>query len=72
MLVPEAKLADGGIDAGGEALYWATAGNDNPNDDWTKRMYAYIPENTSAANVALQFDIYCPEPWDLTGQLEFS
>lgn len=72
MLVPEAKLADGGIDAGGEALYWATAGNDNPNDDWTKRMYAYIPENTPAANVALQFDIYCPEPWDLTGQLEFS
>ncbi len=72
MLVPEAKLADGGIDAGGEALYWATAGNDNPNDDWTARMYSYIPAETSAADVALQFDIYCPEPWDLTGQLEIS
>ncbi len=72
MLVPEAKLADGGIDVGGEALYWATAGNDNPNDDWGARMFSYIPAETSAANVALQFDIYCPEPWDLTGQLEFS
>lgn len=72
MLVPEVKLSAGGVDAGGEALMWATAGNDNANDDWTSRMYSYIPETTPAANVALQFDIYCPEPWDLTGQLEFS
>ena len=72
MLVPNVKLDAGGLDAGSNALLWATAGNDNANDDWTSRMYTTIPKETSAANVALQFDIYCPELWDLSGQLEIS
>ncbi len=72
MLVPQSKLDAGGLDAGSNSLLWATAGNDNANDDWTSRMYTTIPKETSAANVALQFDIYCPEPWDGSGQLEFS
>lgn len=70
-IVPNVKLEAGGLDAGSNALLWATAGNDNANDDWA-RMFSYIPENTLASNVALQFDVYCPEPWDETGQLEFS
>lgn len=41
------------------------------NDDWS-RMFSIIPETTLASNLALQFDIYCPEPWDESGQLEFS
>ena len=72
MLVPNVKLDAGGLDAGSNALLWATAGNDNANDDWTSRMYAAIPKETNASNVAIQFDIYCPEPWDLSGQLEIS
>ena len=72
MIVPQVKLDAGGLDAGSNALMWATAGNDNANDDWTSRMYGTIPAETSASNVALQFDIYCPEPWDLSGQIEFS
>ena len=72
MLVPNVKLNAGGLDAGSNSLLWATAGNDNANDDWGSRMYAYILENTPAANVAMQFDIYCPEDWDLTGQMEIS
>ena len=72
MLVPNVKLDAGGLDAGSNALLWATAGNDNANDDWTSRMYTTIPKETSTANVALQFDIYCPELWDLSGQLEIS
>ena len=72
MLVPQVKLDAGGLDAGSNSLLWATAGNDNANDDWGARMYSVIPATTSAANVALQFDIYCPEPWDGSGQVEFS
>ena len=71
LLVPQVKLDAGGLDAGSNALLWATAGNDNANDDWT-RMFSVIPENTPVGDIALQFDIYCPEPWDESGQLEFS
>lgn len=70
-LVPNVKLEAGGLDAGSNALLWATAGNGNAADDWS-RMFTYIPSNTSVSNVALQFDIYCPEPWDESGQIEFS
>lgn len=72
MLVPEVKLDAGGLDAGSNSLLWATAGNDNPNDDWTSRMYDFIPAETPASDVAIQFDIYVPEPWNGSGQLEFS
>lgn len=71
MLVPQVKLDAGGLDAGSNSLLWATAGNDNANDDWS-RMFSIIPETTLASNLALQFDIYCPKPWDESGQLEFS
>lgn len=67
-----AILVPGGLDAGSNGKYWATAGNGNDNDDWTSRMYRYIPSNTPASDVAIQFDIYCPESWDETGQLEIS
>lgn len=72
MLVPNVKLDAGGLDAGSNTLLWATAGNDEASDDWTSRMYATIPANTPASEVAIQFDIYCPEPWDGSGQLEIS
>lgn len=71
LLAPQSLLDAGGLDAGGNGKYWATAGNDNANDDWS-RMYTTIPAETSASDLAIQFDIYCPEPWDLTGQLEIS
>ena len=67
-----AILNNGGLDAGSNGKYWATAGNDNANDDWTDRMLKVIPGNTPASNVAIQFDIYCPEEWFETGQLEIS
>ncbi len=76
-IIPNIKLEAGGLDAGSNALMWATAGNDNANDDWSARMIGdasvgKIPAATSTANVALQFDVYCPEPWDLSGQIEIS
>ena len=72
MMVPNSKLDAGGLDAGSNALFYATAGNDNANDDWTGRMYASIPATTPASDVALQFDIYCPTSWDLSGMIEIS
>lgn len=72
MLIPQSEIDNGGIAAGARALLWATAGNDNANDDWTSRMYEFIPESTPASQVAIQFDIYVPEEWNETGQLEIS
>jgi predicted small secreted protein len=71
LIVPQSQLDNGGIDAGSNAKYWATAGNDNADDDWS-RMYSYLPSTTLASNLAVQFDVYCPEPWDETGQIEIS
>lgn len=71
LLVPQSKLDAGGLDAGSNALLWATAGNDNANDDWS-RMYSMIPAETPASEVGIQFDIYVPEAWDESGQLELS
>ena len=72
-LVPQSVLDgdNGGIKAGANALLWATAGNDGPDDDWT-RMLSYIPATTPLDSVALQFDVYVPGSWTGTGQLEFS
>lgn len=71
MLVPQRILDEGGIAAGSKGLLWATAGNDNADDDWT-RMTSYIPAETSVADLAMQFDIYCPGNWSGTGQLQIS
>lgn len=72
MLVPDSKLKEGGVNGGVASIPgWWTAGNDEPTDDWN-RMTAYIPGTTPLKELALQFDVYVPEPWDLTGQLEIT
>jgi hypothetical protein len=35
-------------------------------------MYNYIPAETPLTDVAFQFDIYVPDPWTATGQLEIA
>ncbi len=69
MLVPSSI---GTVKAGTSSIkgYW-TAGNDDADDDWS-RMTKYIPATTPADSIAIQFDIYCPQPWDQTGQLEIT
>ncbi|MDD3333436.1 MAG: glycan-binding surface protein [Proteiniphilum sp.] len=71
-LIPERILngANGGVVAGkARATEVWTAGTDNPMDDWS-RLYAYIPETTPLNEVAFQFDIYVPDPWSNTGQIQ--
>lgn len=70
-LVPQSVLDAGGIKAGANASIWATTGNDYANDDWT-RMESFIPGSTPVDSVALQFDVYVPDAWTGTGQLEIS
>ena len=72
MVVPQSKLDDGGVSAGVSSIsgFW-TAGNDSELDDWN-RMTAYIDGSTDVSEVALQFDAYVPEDWDLTGQVEIT
>lgn len=68
-LIPESFLANGAVSEGVSNIkgFW-TAGNDNANDDWN-RMTSVIPGNTRVDSVALQFDVYVPEAWDLSGQM---
>ena len=72
-LIPESYLeSNGAVSAGVSNINgWWTAGNDATTDDWN-RMTSYIDASTLAGDVALQFDIYCPEEWNLTGQLEIT
>ncbi len=70
MLVPQDVIDEGGVNAGTQGLYWATAGNDNAEDDWNW-MTSYIDASTPVGNLGIQFDIYIPEPWS-SGQLEIS
>ena len=72
-LIPDSYLAENGsVGANVSNIKgWWTAGNDSNLDDWN-RMTAYIPATTPVSELALQFDIYCPEPWNLSGQLEIT
>lgn len=72
MLVPQCRLDEGGVKAGVSNIpgYW-TAGNDDTADDWN-RMKDFIPGETPVSELALQFDVYVPEPWNLTGQMEIT
>lgn len=45
-----------------------TAGNDV--DDWRGQLTPYIPATTPLDQVAFQFDIYVPEPWQDSGYLK--
>lgn len=71
MLIPQSVLDAGGVKAGARTDYWATAGNDNANDDWN-RMTKFIDGSTPVSEVGIQFDIYVDGTWDKTGQLEIS
>ncbi len=72
-LIPDSYLAENGAVSAGVSNIkgWWTAGNDAATDDWN-RMTSYIPAETLVSDLALQFDIYCPEAWNLTGQLEIT
>ena len=72
MLIPQSRINAGGIKAGTSNIPgWWTVGNGNADDDWT-RMEKYIPSSTPLSNLALQFDVYCPEDWEGTGQMEIT
>ncbi len=72
-IIPDSYIEENGEVKGGVSSisgFW-TAGNDNANDDWT-RMTEFIDASTSTTNLAFQFDVYVPDEWDLTGQVEFT
>ena len=76
MLIPGIGVAEAkyekGVNPGVDHIeFWATAGNDNANDDWT-RMTSKIPAETDLTELAIQFDIYVDGVWNETGQLEIS
>ena len=68
-VVPASVLAEAPIKNGAHGNGWFTAGNGV--DDWTQ-FYTIVPADTPVEEIALQFDIYCPEPWTGAGYLEFT
>lgn len=71
MIIPQSRIDEGGVKSGVTLPGFWTAGNDDADDDWN-RMTSYIPGTVSTDSVALQFDVYVPEEWDLTGQVEIT
>lgn len=72
MLIPQSRLDEGGVNAGISSIPgWWTAGNDEPTDDWN-RMTSFIPSDTQLGEIALQFDVYVPEEWSGSGQMEIT
>lgn len=69
-LVPASVLADGGIQSGARSLYWGTGGAGTDKDDWSE-FTSLIPANTPVEEIAIQYDIYCPDPMT-TGVIEFT
>ncbi len=75
MLVPQRLLDKGGIAAGkSRATEWWTAGNGNDADDWTWMTgeNGLFDSDSPITDIALQFDIYCPDEWNGTGQIQIT
>lgn len=70
-VVPDRLLSAGVVSGKPRVTECWTAGNDDELDDWT-RMAKYIDPTTPLTEVALQFDIYVPEAWSGTGQIQIS
>jgi hypothetical protein len=70
-IVPDRLLATGIVSGKPRATECWTAGNDDDMDDWT-RMTSLIDPTTPLTEVALQFDVYVPEAWSGTGQIQIS
>ncbi len=70
-IIPERILtgSDGGILAGKSRASECWTSGDGAKDDWSF-LYDYIPEDTPLDEVAFQFDVYVPEIWTNTGQIQ--
>lgn len=66
-----AQIVPDELKGGANAKGFWTSGNDEPTDDWT-RMTEFIPANTPVDSIALQFDVYVPQTWSLSGQMEIT
>ncbi len=72
-IIPDRLLVDGIVPGKGRASECWTAGNNNDADDWTHFVAdSLFKETTPLTEVAFQFDVYCPEPWAYTGQIEIT
>ena len=73
-IIPNSYLEENpdGVKGGVSSIkgFW-TAGNDDADDDWN-RMTSFIPGTTPLDSVAIQFDVYCPEEWNKSGQIEIT
>ena len=72
-IIPDRLLAEGIAPLKSRATECWTAGNGNDADDWTHFVTEGLFEGTTPlTEIAFQFDVYCPQPWSGTGQIEIS
>lgn len=71
-VVPDRLLAGDGIASGKPRATecWTVGDADRAYEDWSRM--SFIPADTPLADLAFQFDIYCPDPWNMTGQIEIA
>jgi len=71
-IIPQRLIDAGGVAAGkSRASEVWTAGNGNDADDWTW-MYDYYDASTALTELAFQFDVYVPQAWEGTGQIQIT
>lgn len=72
-LIPQRLFDEGGIAAGKpRAAETHTCGDaDKAWEDWS-RMTGFIPAETPVSEIAIQVDVYCPNPWTIAagGQIQ--
>lgn len=70
-IVPERLMGKDNYNKSRFTECW-TAGDSDDNDRNWGWMNEFIPAETSTAEMAFQFDVYCPEEWNLSGQIEIT
>lgn len=70
-LIPQRLINAGGVAVKGRGTEVWTAGNGNDADDWSN-FFGSIPATTPLSDLAFQFDVYVPEAWSGTGQIQIT
>lgn len=70
-LIPQRLIDAGGVAVKSRCTEVWTAGNGNDADDWSQ-WYSAIDATTPLSELAFQFDIYVPEDWTGTGQIQIT
>lgn len=70
-IVPERLMGKANYNKSRFTECWSSGDGDDRARNWGW-MNEFIPAETSTAEMAFQFDVYCPEEWSNSGQIEIT